>query len=203
MVPVAERRQFLRAFYDTANSKAPDNLVDVHKVGDKCGIDGFRSQEIAELLADDGLLEHEGTFPAYRLTPKGRMEVREVLIGDQEQKPLSPRLVMHITKLGELPSPAAAAARLGSQDQAAVTNALELVRHSLADVEQLAGYPRSHLLDIVEELETELRQPDPNGIRIRGLLMGLASIVYLAEHGEDVEQTVKVALSFLHIDMLP
>lgn len=203
MVPVAERRQFLRMFYDIANSKAPDNLVDVHNVGDLCGSDGLRSQEIADLLVDDGLLEQEGTFPAYRLTPKGRMEVREVLIGGQEHKPLSPRLVMHVTKLGELPSPPESAAKLGSQDQAAVAHALEIVRQSLTDVEHLAGYQRSHLLDIVQELETELRQPDPNGIRIRGLLMGLASVVYLASHGEGVEHAVKVALSFLHIDMLP
>jgi predicted transcriptional regulator len=203
MILVAERRQFLRIFYDVANSKAPDNLVDVHRVGDRCGMNETRSQEITDLLVDDGILEQEGTFPAYRLTPKGRMEVRDVLIGGQEHKPLSPRLVMHVTKLGELPSPPEAAARLGSQDQAAVTHALDIVRQSLADVEHLAGYPRSQLLDILQELETELGQRDPNGIRIKGLLMGLASVVFLASHEEDVEHAVKVALSFLHIDMLP
>lgn len=203
MVPVAEQHQFLRAFYEIANSKAPDNLVDVHNVGKKCGFDSFQSQEIADLLVGDGILEHEGTFPSYRLTPKGRMEVREALIGGQEQKPLSPRLIMHITKLGELPSPPEAAARFGSQDQAAVANALEIVRQSLTDTEHLAGYQRTHLVDIVNELETELSHPDPNGIRLRGLLMGLACIVYMARHEEKVKHAVKVALSFLRIDLLP
>jgi hypothetical protein len=203
MISVAERHQFLGTFYDIANRKAPDNLVDVHEVGDTCGIDDMRSREIAQLLVDDGLLEHEGTFPAYRLTPKGRMEVREVLIGGQGQKPLSPRLIVHITTLGELPSSPKAPANVGSQDCAAVASALDIVRQSLADVESLAGYPRAHLLDIVHELETELRQPNPNGIRLRGLLMGLASIVSLAANGQAVEHAVKVALSFLHIDLLP
>lgn len=207
MATVHEQRQFLRVFYEMANQKAPDNLVDVHEVGQRCGLDNTGSEELARLLSDGGLLDNEGTFPAYRLTPKGRQEVREALRGSSAKQLLTPRLTLHLAILGDWQAaqgaPAEMVYKVGSQDCAAVANALETLQQSLAQVKNLAGYPQAHFLDVVRELEAEVSQPHPNGLRLRGLLMGLAGALHLAGNHEEADHAVKVALSFLHVDVLP
>jgi hypothetical protein len=207
MTTFHEQRQFLRVFYEMANQKAPDNLVDVHEVGHRCGLDDAGGEELARLLTDEGLLDNEGTFPAYRLTPRGRREVREALMGSSAKQLSTPRLTLNLATLGDWQSaqgaPAPTVDKVGSQDCAAVASAIELLQQSLARVENFAGYPQAHILDVVRELEAEITQPHPNGLRLRGLLMGLAAALYVAGNHEEIDHAVKVALSFLHVDMLP
>lgn len=132
MVTIQEQHQFLRAFYEIANQKAPNDPVDVHAVGERCGLDGGASEELARLLLDEGLLDNEGTFPDYRLTPKGRHEVREALRGSSTQQVLTPRLTLHMSPLGDWPVAQGASAEAmytgGSQDCAAINNVIEILR---------------------------------------------------------------------------
>jgi hypothetical protein len=207
MTTVHKQRQFLRVFYEMANQKAPDNLVDVHEVGQRCGLDDSEGEELARLLVDGGLLDNEGTFPAYRLTPRGRQEVREALRGSSAKQLLTPRLTLHLSTLGNWQTaqgaPAETVYKVGSQDCAAVASALEILQQSLAQVENIAGYPQAYFLDVLHELEAEAKQPHPNGLRLRGLLMGLAGALHMAGNHEEADHAVKVALSFLHADVLP
>jgi hypothetical protein len=190
-----------------ANQKAPDNLVDVHDVGQRCGLDDAAGEELARLLFDGGLLDNEGTFPAYRLTPRGRQEVREALRGSSAEQVLTPRLTLYLSTLGNWQTAPGTSAetvyKVGSQDCAAVASALELLQQSLAQGENIAGYPQAHFLDVIRELEAEVKQPHPNGLRLRGLLMGLAGALHMAKNHEEADHAVKVALSFLHVDVLP
>jgi len=207
MTTVQEQRQFLQAFYEIANQKAPNDLVDVHVVGKRCELDGDASEELARLLLDAGLLDNEGTFPAYRLTPKGRHEVREALRGSVTKHALTPRLTLHMSPLGDWPvgqkTPAEAMYPVGSQDCAAIHNVIEILQQGLRAKETLAGYAQAQWLEVVRELGAEVNQPYPNGLRLRGLLLGLASALYMAGPDEEVDHAVKVALSFLHIDVTP
>jgi hypothetical protein len=207
MTTVPKQRQFLRVFYEMANQKAPDNLVDVHEVGQRCGLDEAGGEELARLLVDGGLLDNEGTFPAYRLTPRGRQEVREALKGSKAEHLLTPRLTLHLSTLGSWQTaqgtPAETVYKVGSQDCAAVASALELLQQSLTQVGNPAGYPQAHVLNVIRELEAEVKQPHPNGLRLRGLLMGLAGALHMAGNHEEADHAVKVALSFLHVDVLP
>jgi hypothetical protein len=207
MTTVPKQRQFLRVFYEMANQKAPDNLVDVHEVGQRCGLDDAGGEELARLLVDGGLLDNEGTFPAYRLTPRGRQEVREALRGAKAEQLLTPRLTLHLSTLGNWQTAQEASAetayQVGSQDCAAVASALELLQQSLTQGEIIAGYPQAHVLNVIRELEAEVKQPHPNGLRLRGLLMGLAGALHMTGNHEEADHAVKVALSFLHVDVLP
>ena len=55
-----KQQQFLYAFYDLANQKAPDNLVDIHEIGQKCGFDERECVENVDLLVAEGFLESKG-----------------------------------------------------------------------------------------------------------------------------------------------
>jgi hypothetical protein len=92
---------------------------------------------------------------------------------------------------------------VGSQDCAAIRNVIETLQQRLAAKDTLVGYPQAHWLEVVRELESEINQPHPNGLRLRGLLLGLASALYMASADEEVDHAVKVALSFLHVDVMP
>jgi hypothetical protein len=54
---------------------------------------------------------------------------------------------------------------------------------------------------MVDEITTEIQYPNPNGIRLQGLLMGLAVAAHLAGDDTELEDAVKIALAFLRIDV--
>ena len=74
-------RNLIKSSYEYANQKAPDNIVDFHAVGHACGLSETEGLEAVGLLTDGGFLEPKGPTSTYRLTPKGRDEVRRVLSG--------------------------------------------------------------------------------------------------------------------------
>ena len=197
------QRQFLYAFYDIANQKAPDNLVDIHEIGHKCGLDESESVENVDLLTAEGFLESKGLPSSYRLTPKGRHEVRQILSGSEGQGGVAPRVTVNLVTFDDPHTSQAGtpAIRVGTQDCEAVASALDLVRQHVAKIDSASGYPRDNLLDIVRELEDELQQPDPNRVRLQGLLLGLAIAAHLDKQSTDADHAVKVALSFLGLDV--
>jgi len=198
-----QQQQFLNAFYEQSNQKAPDNIVDFHTVGRACGLNETEGLEIVGLLTDGGFLEPKGPTSTYRLTPKGRNEVRQVLSGAPAPTDRPPRAIANLVSFGDN-RPAqktTAQLRVGPQDCEAIVYALENVRQHVTTLDGWAGYPRDHLLAIVDELEAEIRQPSPNGIRLQGLLMGLAIASHLAGEDTEADNAIKVALSFLRIDV--
>jgi hypothetical protein len=198
-----QQQQFLNAFYEHSNQKAPDNIVDFHAVGRACGFNETEGLATVGLLTDGGFLEPKGPTSTYRLTPKGRNEVRQVLSGSPAPTDRPPRAIANLVSFGDDHPPQETAAQLnvGSQDCEAIAYALEQVRQHIAALEGWAGHPREHLLAIVDELEAEIQQPTPNGIRLQGLLMGLAIASHLTREDTEANHAVQVALSFLRIDV--
>jgi hypothetical protein len=198
-----QQRQFLHAFYAQAKEKAPDNIVDCHAVGHACGLDEIEGLAVVDLLTDGGFLEPKGQTSTYRLTPKGRDEVRWVLNGSPEPKGWPPRVTVNLATFSEHhpPQEEGKPLRVGSQDCEAVASAVERVRQHIAALDGRAGYPQGHLVAVIDELETEIQQPNPNGVRLQGLLMGLAIAAHLAGHNTEADHAVKVALSFLRVNV--
>jgi DNA-binding PadR family transcriptional regulator len=198
-----QQRQFLHAFYEIANQKAPDDLVDIHEIGQKCGFNDSQSVENVDLLTAEGFLESKGLPSSYRLTPKGRHEVRQILSGSEGKSGLAPRVTVNLVTFGDDDSApeGTTPSRVGAQDCEAVANALDLVRQHVAKIDPSSGYARDHLLDVVRELEGELQQANPNRVRLQGLLLGLAIAAHLDKHSTDADHAVKVALSFLGVDV--
>jgi len=197
------QRQFLFAFYDIANQKAPDNLVDIHEIGQKCGFDESASVENVDLLTAEGFLESKGLPSSYRLTPKGRHEVRQILTGSEGKDSTTPRVTVNLVSFDDRDplQQETPVIKVGAQDCEAVASALELVRQHVGKIDRSSGYPRDNLLEVVRELEDELQQPDPNRVRLQGLLLGLAIAAHLDKHHPDADHAVKVALSFLGLDV--
>ena len=198
-----QQRQFLHAFYEIANQKAPDDLVDIHALGQKCGFDESVSVEHVDLLTAEGFLESKGLPSSYRLTPKGRHEVRQILSGSEGKGGVAPRVTVNLVAFnghgtsmeGERPI------RVGPQDCEAVASALEHVREHVAKIDTSYGYPQDSLMEVVRELENELQQANPNRVRLQGLLLGLAIAAHLDKHNTEADHAVKVALSFLGLDI--
>jgi hypothetical protein len=198
-----KQQQFLYAFYDLANQKAPDNLVDIHEIGQKCGFDERECVENVDLLVAEGFLESKGLPSSYRLTPKGRHEVRQVLSGSGGKGGSAPRVTVNLVTFNgqDTPSEEATPIGVGAQDCEAVASALELVRQHVAKIDRSSGSSQDNLIDVVNELEEELQQSNPNRVRLQGLLLGLAIAAHLDKHDTDADHAVKVALSFLGLDV--
>lgn len=198
-----QHQQFLHAFYEHANQKAPDNIVNFHDVGKTCNLNETESLELVGLLSDSGFLEPKGPDSTYRLTPKGRHEVRRVLSGFPAPDGKPPRVIVNLVSLGgnQPPQEATKPFSVGWQDCEAVTSVLERIRQHITTLDRWAGYPRDHLLEMVDEITTEIQYPNPNGIRLQGLLMGLAVAAHLAGDDTELEDAVKIALAFLRIDV--
>jgi hypothetical protein len=198
-----QQRQFLHAFYEIANQKAPDNLVDIHEIGQKCGFSENESVENVDLLTAEGFLESKGLPSSYRLTPKGRHEVRQILSGSEGKGGLAPRVTVNLVSFDGRDTPPAETpvSRVGPQDCEAVANALDLVRQHVTKIDRSSGYAQNDLLDVLRELEGELEKSDPNRVRLQGLLLGLAIAAHLDKHSTDADHAVKVALSFLGLDV--
>lgn len=206
MISTEERREFLRVFYRLTNQQAPDNLVDVDAVEREYGLEAGRGEAMARVLADDGYLEPKGPFPDYRLTPKGWLEVRATLGKPDAQGHITPRLTLQASPLGasqgEIDVAAIAAQKIGTQDREAVRSMLDLVNERLASLDSPEGLPVAQVQEVIQELETELRQAAPNVLRLKGLLLGLALACQTGGGDEQIGHDVKVALSFSGIDML-
>jgi len=197
-----QQRQFLHAFYEIANQKAPDDLVDIHEIGQKCGFNENESVENVDLLTAEGFLESKGLPSSYRLTPKGRHEVRQMLSGSEGKSGVAPRVTVNLVTFGDdTTREGTTPSRVGAQDCEAVASALDLVRQRVAEIDPASGYPRDQLLDVVRELEDEVQQSSPNRVRLQGLLLGLAIAAHLDKHSTDADHAVKVALSFLGLDV--
>jgi hypothetical protein len=204
MISTEERREFLHVFYRLTNQQAPNNLVDVDTLGRECGFGADTGEEVARVLADDGYLEPKGPFPDYRLTPKGWLEVREAMRAPGAESHLTPRLTVQVSTLGEPASPAATVAeqQIGSQDREVVRSMLNLVNKRLDALESSGKWPIAPLRDIIRDVEAELQQAEPHVLRLRGLLLGLALACQIPGDEEHMDHDVKVALSFLGIDLL-
>jgi hypothetical protein len=198
-----QQQQFLNTVYEQSNQKAPDDIVDFHAVGRACGLNETEGLEIVGLLTDGGFLEPKGPTSTYCLTPQGRNEVRQVLSGSPIPEDRPPRAIANLVSFGNNRpvQKTTVQLRVGPQDYEAIAYALENVRQHVVALDAWAGYPREHLLAIVDELEAEIRQPSPNGIRLQGLLMGLAIASHLAGEDTEADNAIKVALSFLRIDV--
>jgi hypothetical protein len=197
-----QQRQFLHAFYEIANQKAPDDLVDIHEIGQKCGFNENESVENVDLLTAEGFLESKGLPSSYRLTPKGRHEVRQMLSGSEGKSGIAPRVTVNLVTFGDdTTGEGTTPSRVGAQDCEAVASALDFVRQRVAEIDPASGYPRDQLLDVVCELEDEVQQSSPNRVRLQGLLLGLAIAAHLDKHSTDADHAVKVALSFLGLDV--
>ena len=117
---------------------------------------------------------------------------------------LSPRATISMSTLGTTTAGTAAGTqlRLGSEDRHAVLSALTFMRQSLTTVDSVAGHAPDQVCDVIAELEGELHKPAPNLLRLRGLLMGLSIATHMVGDNEPLDHEVKVALSFLGIDVL-
>jgi hypothetical protein len=203
MTITEQQQQFLNAFYEQTNQIAPDNIVDFHAVGHACGLSETEGLEAVGLLTDGGFLEPKGPTSTYRLTPKGRDEVRRVLSGTPAPTDSPPRAIANLVSFSDnRPAQTTTAQlRVGPHDCEAIAYALEHVRQHIAAIDAWAGHPRNHLLAVVDELEAEIRQPNPNSVRLQGLLLGLAIASHLDGEDTEADHAIKVALSFLHIDV--
>jgi hypothetical protein len=203
MSTTTQQQQFLHTFYERANQKAPDNIVDFHDVGQTCGLDESESLELVGILTEHGFLEPKGPNSTYRLTPKGRQEVRRVLSGFPEPNSEAPRVIVNFVSFGnyQRSQEAVKPFHVGPQDCEAIASVLENMRQHITAHDQWAGYARDHLLAIVDDIETETEQSNPNSLRLQGLLMALAMAAHLAGDNTELDHEIRVALSFLRIDV--
>ena len=82
----------------------------------------------------------------------------------------------------------------GSQEQEALIRALDLVKQNLINSEGLAGDLREEMLDLIEEGQTEVKKPKPNGMRIQSVLMAVATTIQTVGSLQPAYQALKAAL---------
>ena len=201
-----ERLQFLRAFYDLDVEEDPHNVIDAHDVSRLCGLDASKGREIAQSLADAGVLLPKGRASHYRLTPKGRMDIHEELTGPPPESTLTFRVTIGTPAIdapypehGEAPSNVHS---ITLQDREAVAATLAAVKQCVAQGERLGKHDAEKVCEVVGDIEREMEASDPNILKLQGLLVGLAVAVQTDTSHAPADHAARVSFSFLGLNLL-
>jgi hypothetical protein len=124
----------------------------------------------------------------------------------KDQQLGSPPPVFHISSVGAIQTgPNATASivmNIGAEDREVLLRALDLVKGGLAGVESLPAHLRAEIIDLVDEVKSELKKPKPNGTRLGSLASTIATAIQTAGSLQPAYQALKAALLPLGI-MLP
>jgi hypothetical protein len=90
---------------------------------------------------------------------------------------------------------------LDSQDREVLLQALDTIKQALAVAEELAGYSKEEIVDLVEEAQTELMEEKPNGLRLRSIITTVATTIQTVSILQKAYQALKVAVLPLGIQL--
>lgn len=120
--------------------------------------------------------------------------------------PGSQQPIFNIGSVGAIQTAPSATANItmniGSEDREALLCALALVKEGLAGVESLPAHPTAEIIELVDEVKSEIEKPTPNGTRLGSLALTIATAIQTAGSLQPAYQTLKAALLSLGI-MLP
>lgn len=90
---------------------------------------------------------------------------------------------------------------IGATERDTILRALDAVEKALAGVTELAGPDRVHVEDVVVEVRNELTKPQPNPLRVRGALTGIATTIQTLGSAAAAYSLVKGALALLGVHL--
>lgn len=90
---------------------------------------------------------------------------------------------------------------IGLEQKQEITLALSAVREALEAEVGLAEQERSNALELVEETVAELEKPEPNRLKVRSGLQGLATTVQAVASAPQAYNLLKGAASLLGLDL--
>ena len=90
---------------------------------------------------------------------------------------------------------------IGVEERQEITLALSAVRAALETDASLGDQERSNALQLVDETATELEKPEPNGLKVRSALQGLATTMQAVASAPQVYILLKGAASLLGLDL--
>ena len=94
------------------------------------------------------------------------------------------------------------AINIGPEDREALFRALDLVKSALAGVQSLPANPPAEIIELVDEVKSEIEKPKPNGTRLGSLALTIATAIQTVGSLQPAYQTLKAALLSLGV-MLP
>jgi len=90
---------------------------------------------------------------------------------------------------------------LSPQDRETLRNVLNRVKQGLDGMEEIPGYEKDEVLDLVEEGQAEINKPKPNSMRLRYVLSATATAIQTVGSLQPAYQTLKAALLPLGISL--
>lgn len=112
--------------------------------------------------------------------------------------PGSQQPIFNIGSVGAIQTAPSATANItmniGPEDREALLCALALVKEGLAGVESLPAHPTPEIIELVDEVKSEIEKPKPNGTRLGSLALTIATAIQTAGSLQPAYQTLKAAL---------
>lgn len=83
---------------------------------------------------------------------------------------------------------------IGTQDKDVLLQALSLVRDALSQLPDSSGFRKADIIELVNDADTEIKKPSPNGIKLSSALTTIANSIQTLGTLQSVYQTFKAAL---------
>lgn len=91
--------------------------------------------------------------------------------------------------------------RIGGPERREIEEALEAIEQALGQAASLGSVERDQALELVSDVKNELRREEPNGLRIRGALQGLATTIQTVAAAPQAYQLLKGAAALLGLQL--
>lgn len=83
---------------------------------------------------------------------------------------------------------------IGAEERDVLLRALDLVKEALAGVNSLPAHPTAEIIELVDEVKSEIEKPKPNGTRLGSLASTIATAIQTAGSLQPAYQALKAAL---------
>lgn len=83
---------------------------------------------------------------------------------------------------------------IGTEDKETLLQALSLVRDALSQLPDTAGFPRADIIELVNDVDAELKKTSPNGTKLSSVLATIGNSIQTLGTLQSVYQTLKGAL---------
>jgi hypothetical protein len=83
---------------------------------------------------------------------------------------------------------------LEARDKDALLQALALVREALSKLPDTAGVPKSEIVEMVDDMDTEVQKPTPNRSKMTSMLTTVGKTIRVFESMTSAYQSLKTAL---------